>query len=108
MLRVNDDHTIFRPQLAYECAGKDLELSGAGKELAGVGNWGALFPGIRWNLETFDPKTIKFDPKGRKRSSKRVQKEAKVPKRVKHETKGGQKGSKRVLGASRIANPEKC
>ena len=81
---MNDDHTIFRPPLAYEGAGKDLELSGAGKELAGAGNLGALFPGLRWILETFDPKIIKSDPKSRKSSSKRVQKE----------TKGAQKGPK--------------
>ena len=32
-------------ELAYEGAGKALELSGAGKELAGAGNRGAFHPG---------------------------------------------------------------
>ena len=56
-----------------EGAGKDLELSGAGKELAGVGNWGALFLGLRGISETVDPKILKFNTKSRKRNSKRVQ-----------------------------------
>jgi len=43
MLRVSDDHTIFRVPLAYEGAGKDLDLSGAGKELAGAGNLGCFY-----------------------------------------------------------------
>ena len=102
---MNDDHTIIRPPLAYEGAGKDLELFGAGKELAGAGNLGAFLPGLRRISETCDQKFTNIDPKSSKSSSKRVQKETK---RVQNETKGDQKGSKRVLGVSRIANPKKC
>ena len=81
---MSDDRTIFRPPLAYEGAGKDLGLSGAGKELAGAGNLGALFPGLRQISETCDQKITKIGPKSRKRASKRVQKD----------TKGAQKGLK--------------
>ncbi len=81
---MNDDHTIFRPSLAYGGAGRDLELSGAGKELAGAGNLGALFPGLRRISETCDQKITNLDPKSRKSSSKRVQKD----------TKGAQQGPK--------------
>ncbi len=64
-------------KLAYEGAGKDLELAGAGKELAGAGNWGTFLPGLRRISETYDHEITKIDPKSRKTSSIRVQKETK-------------------------------
>ena len=99
-------------ELAYEGAGRALELSGAGKEPAGAGNLGAFLPGFLRILETFYPNITKIDsenhkiqPRRLKKSSQRAPHEPKMspkgPKSSSKEAKGRQKGSKRVLGASR-------